>query len=523
MTEAKAQTANRGRAAWLYDLGWDVWIVAGIACLLTLPLWLAHRPPLQDLPQHAAAVQVLSRYGDARWHFAEYFELHFARTQYLTVYLAAVPLARLFGAVFAIKLVVALAWVATPLSVMALLRALGKDGWLSLLVLPLTYNAHAMTGFVNFIAAIPLMFFGIACAFRAYQNPTRKRSWTLAALLLVTFYTHIIPFGVLLLAVLALAYDKKPAIVLNRLLPVVPSAVAGLFWLLTSPAGTKLAHMNQAGVGSLPPRYVPLPEAIHNFADWLIAGLPGEADATRLVIWVLLCAFLWALSAGYSPSRKEGSQSQLGRTAAMRLGFLLPACIAGYFWLPVSYDFMWPISLRFPLLAAYLLPLWLAYAPATARRAASVVATALAASALMDMGAAFQQFERTDMRGFDDVLARIPQGSRTAGLMFNPRSELLKQPTLLQSVAWVQAEKGGAVMFTFADFPHSPFSFRESNRPPRVAPRWEWEPQRVVPDRDLGWYEYVLVHDGPGAMNTSRSFRRLLQSGRWSVWKREGA
>jgi hypothetical protein len=127
------------------------------------------------------------------------------------------------------------------------------------------------------------------------------------------------------------------------------------------------------------------------------------------------------------------------------------------------------------------------------------------------------------MRGFDEVLAQIPQGSRVAGLIFNPRSEVIKQPTLLQSVAWVQAEKGGAVMFTFAEFPQSPFSFRDGNRPPRVAPRWEWEPQRVAPDRDLGWYEYVLIHDGPGAMGTSRTFHRLLQSGRWSVWKRQGA
>ena len=37
--------------------------------------------------------------------------------------------------------------------------------------------------------------------------------------------------------------------------------------------------------------------------------------------------------------------------------------------------------------------------------------------------------------------------------------------------ALYQAKKGGAVMFTFADFPQSPFRFREDNRPPRVPPR----------------------------------------------------
>jgi hypothetical protein len=137
----------------------------------------------------------------------------------------------------------------------------------------------------------------------------------------------------------------------------------------------------------------------------------------------------------------------------------------------------------------------------------------------MDVGAAFQQFEKNDLRGFEAIVARVPQGSRVAGIIYSPRSESLKQPSLLQSVAWVQAERGGAVMFTFADFPQSPFSFREDNRPPRVPPRWEWEPNRVVPERDLRWYQYVLVHDGPGALAHSPSFARVLQSGRWSLWK----
>lgn len=519
MTSAKAQPVKSRRGRWISELGWDVWVVAGIACLLTLPLFLVHRPPLQDLPQHAAAVQVLARYGDARWHFAEYFEIHLARTQYLTVYLAAVPLARIFGAVFAIKAIIAVAWVATPLSLLTLLRALGKDGWLSLLALPLTYNAHAMTGFVNFIAAIPLMFFGIACAIRTYQKPTRRRSLTLAALLLVTFYTHIVPFGVLLLAVVALAFDRKPSLLLQRLMPAIPCAIAALIWALTSPAGTKLTQLGKPGAGSLPPRYAPLPEAIHNFADWLTPGLVGDADSTRLVIWFLLCLLLAALAAAYKPRMKESTESQLGRAASLRLAFLLPACVAGYFWLPLSYDFMWPISLRFPLLAAYLVPLWLVYAPATARRAAAVVATGLAASALMDVSAAFQQFERTDLRGLDEVISRIPQGSRVAGIVYNPRSDVMRQPSLLQSVGWVQAERGGAVMFTFADFPQSPFSFRENNRPPRVAPRWEWEPNRVVPERDLRWYEYVLVHDGPGALARSPNLTEVTQSGHWALWR----
>ncbi len=519
MTSSSAE-AKPHRENWVTRVGWDVIVVAVLGCLLTLPLWIAARPPLQDLPQHAAAVQILSHYWDTSWHFRDFFTIHLGRTQYLTVYLVAWPFARIFGALWAMKFIVAATWVLTPLSVVALLRAIGKDGWLALVVMPLTYNAHAITGFVNFIAAIPLMFFGIALAIKSFREPTKRRAWLLAGLMLFTFYTHIVPFGILLLAVVALGYDRNIRLVVARLVPAVPSVLAALVWFFTSPAGLTLAKISRPAATSLPPRYVPLPEAIRAFTDWLMPGLPGDADSTRFAVWCLLCASLWALSASRSPAAANQPDFKTGRSASMRLSFLLPLCIACYFWLPVSYDFIWPISLRFPLIAAYLLPLWLVHAPAWGRRAAGVAATALAFSALVDVSEIFQRFDRVELHGLDEVIEKIPRGSKVAGLMFNPQSSITRQSSLLHAVAWVQVEKGGAVMFTFADFPQSPISFVRNNRPPTVPPRWEWEPQRVNPDRDLNWYEYVLVHSGPGAIANSQVFSKVTQSGTWSLWQK---
>jgi hypothetical protein len=101
----------------------------------------------------------------------------------------------------------------------------------------------------------------------------------------------------------------------------------------------------------------------------------------------------------------------------------------------------------------------------------------------------------------NDSKRPLPLLSETNGAKhpFEITSQNPHHNSLLHAVAWVQVQKGGAVMFTFADFPHSPSAFREGQRPPRVPPRWQWEPGRVVPERDLSWYDYVLVHDGPGA------------------------
>jgi hypothetical protein len=78
-------------------------------------------------------------------------------------------------------------------------------------------------------------------------------------------------------------------------------------------------------------------------------------------------------------------------------------------------------------------------------------------------------------------------------------------------------------MFTFADFPQSPFRFKPSDRPPRVPPRWEWEPSRVDPVNDLAWFDYVLTRGDPGRLAQHADvFEQVFQGPRWAVWKRRG-
>jgi hypothetical protein len=85
----------------------------------------------------------------------------------------------------------------------------------------------------------------------------------------------------------------------------------------------------------------------------------------------------------------------------------------------------------------------------------------------------------------------------------------------------LQAERGGAVMFTFTDFPQSPIRFRAGRRPDAVRPRWEWTPERVDPRRDLDWYDYVLVRGGPGAIaSAGDEWRPIFDRAPWRVYER---
>jgi hypothetical protein len=151
---------------------------------------------------------------------------------------------------------------------------------------------------------------------------------------------------------------------------------------------------------------------------------------------------------------------------------------------------------------------------------AGVVCIGITIASTLEYQTLFRQVEAKAYRGFDTVITQIPKGSRVATLVFERNVEGLKLSPLMHAAGWVQAERGGIVMFTFAEFPSSPFTYRPSRRPPKVPPRWEWVPERVKPDRDLVWYDFVLVHGSTGSLVASRRFIPVVTEGRWSLWRR---
>jgi hypothetical protein len=188
---------------------------------------------------------------------------------------------------------------------------------------------------------------------------------------------------------------------------------------------------------------------------------------------------------------------------------------------PASYDWIWPINARFPLLALLLAVPSLPRQRGALGALVIVAAAALSVASAAEVGRAFVAFEEQEVGDLDEAIETIPEGARVAGLIFDRGSREVKFSPFIHAVAWVQATRGGAVMFTFADFPQSPFVFREDRRPPRVGPRWEWMPERVDPARDLGWYDYVLTRGGPGRVaQPGQPYEPAFQGERWSVWRR---
>jgi hypothetical protein len=360
----------------------------------------------------------------------------------------------------------------------------------------------------------------------------------LAGVLGFTFFTHVVPFGILLLGVTLLTHLKRRD-VLRTAQIVAPSMCFALLWLFGSPAGKVVAALGATGSsGDSPASYQSFGAALRSLPDFMLDIASSDADDARLAIWGLVVLASLVIAIVLPSERKTAvaggdPDASRCRTAAagsptrcteswprLVVGMIVPGALLAYVTLPTANGFIWPISQRFPIIAALFLVPLLGRVNVWARTLAVGVAVVLSTQATLEYSTLFQRVESQSYRGFDATISRIPRGSRVATLVFDRNIEGLRLSPLMHAAGWVQADRGGFVMFTFAEFPSSPFSYREGHGPPPVPPRWEWVPERVRPDRELTWYDFVLVHGWDGTLQTAHQFRRVFAEGRWSLWQK---
>jgi hypothetical protein len=437
---------------------------------------------------------------------------------------------------------------------------------LGAVALVLFFNVHLILGFLNFLLGIVACFtaLGFLAEARARRRAQRSRAaplfgWGAAGF--VCFYLHIVPFA-LLLGVLALSVlweglipslwalrqrrREQPPVArpdVALYLAFAPAALALVGWLFTE-AGASTREAAQGSGARGRAVYASFEQNRNDLASWLVDSFASPWD-TRLAaialgafaLWLVLelASAAWAHRRGAKTSASEDASASASTFATSPVPdpFLLwtlrafaPLCIVLYFTLPSSYDWIWPINARFPLLGLLFVPLWL---PARKRFPEARWRVLRAAPVALLLGvAAAQAFVARDAvagfsretRGLDEVLANIPPGSRVASLVFERGSRHVGFAPFLHVGAYYQAQRGGVSYFSFADFPQSPVRFRPEQRPPRARPRWEWMPERVRPDVDLSWFDFVITRGGPGRISSSKTFESAGRFGRFHLFRR---
>src|SRR6267143_1105180 len=270
------------------DAAHPLWPVLLLGCAVAnvAALWSATYLPFTDLPQHAAAIASLRHWTDPQWQAQQYFTLALGRSQYLLYYLAGALLAFPLGNAERANLVLLSATaLAFPYALRSLLRALRGDERLALFAAPLFWSQSLLIGFFNYLAALPLLLWGLSIAVRDAEDPRPRRTALLAAVAVALFYLHLSAFLLFAPAALLawLVLGRKP----RALLWAAPVAVLGLAFLATSP----VVHPETVG-WTQPTRilFEPLGQALHNLPSALLDIWPGPQD--EAVLLGLLAALL---------------------------------------------------------------------------------------------------------------------------------------------------------------------------------------------------------------------------------------
>ena len=491
----RALSRGRVRALWL-----------AAAALIALPVAFGRYLPLQDLPQHLAALRVLTCLHDPAFGFDADYVVPSGRVTYLLPYAAGVALAKVLGVRAVGKVLLAVNMFGTFLGLRALARAVRNDPRSALFCVPILVGPLFVIGLVPFLLGVMLLTWALAASARFAAEPTVARGLGLSALALAVALTHPIPFVVLVAGhasfVVAGARDRWRA----AIPPLIPAGALFAYFLAATDAGAVARTIT--GTGGVGTR-VPLGTAAVELFGWVADAFVDRSDdliaALALLVALAATALAW-----------HG-----GRVARAAWGIaLLPlGCAAIYFGSEMSHGDTWPLAPRYAFLGAILVVPLLRIPPGRAGRGVVLAASLLAVSAVVNDAVHFAAFDR-EAAALDGVLARMRPRAHVASLVFDGSSKVVRFHPYLHAGAYYQVDRGGVVQFSFAGYDHWPVDFRDGRYPPPggpAAPGWEWHPERVPASELVPYFDYVLVR-GAGFSPPPGAFEKTYASGGYELW-----
>ncbi len=491
-----------------------------VAVLATAPAWIVVHPPLQDLPFHLATLRLIHSYHDAAYGFADVYQLSLFETEYLLFYVLGDVLAYVMGVKAAMVGMMCLYLAGMPLSMAVLLRALGRDERLAILVVPLSVNVMFCMGLLPFVFGFPVMLLALAAAVRHFERPTRRSGVVLGVLAVALFYAHVMPFALFGIGCIAMFPWTRPHKWLASAAPLVPGVALVAWWLLGSKAGGAAMHAGDPSVQLLP--------QLLGKAKMPFSGGPGFFDKWSTAIFRDQSNEGWCVGLGLVALLALGlSAGERDRAKPLARGwFLVPlVCVLGYFRLGDKLGDVWLFGQRF-VVPALFLSVPLLRMPSRGRGlAVTVAALAVAMGSTVNVCKHFIEFEKEEVGDIDDAIAAMRPAKHVAGLIYDKGSRVMSDTyaTFLHFVSYYQAEKGGVVQFSYVSFPHWPVQYQPGHfPPPGTMPRnrWEWTPEMVPISELYPYYDYVLVRGG-GFNAPPGTFHVAWHGRHWTVWARD--
>jgi hypothetical protein len=479
------------------------WLVyVGGAVLALLALWGVKYLPMTDLPQHAAQVSIVRNLHDPAFGFEGHYEIHWF-TPYCLGTLIPLLLSECFGLLTSMKLLLSLIVLSLPLCLHLLMREVGADPWWALAGFLVFFGQSFYWGFVSYLLALPL---GVLFAFWMMRH-RHQPSWSSGVMLslvgVLVFFAHGIVFAVMgaTAGVFMLLEVRTLRALAIRFAPLLALLLFFLVWLAWE---HREGRRPDFPLGWGPPsavRWFVLPANL--------VGLWTDPSAQALG-WGLLVV----LAIGMGRSR---TAVHLVPLATMVLLYdLLPAQVAGGY-------FVYERTAVFVLVFALT---GFAATSSLARRRIS--RAALSAMVLVWMGVSIVRFQLFDARAhaYDVVMKDVPPRSRVLALMFDRAWEEVPE-AFLHFPAWHQAERGGALGYSFAQFPVMVARYLPGKAP---LPFWasqriSWKPARLK-WRKYPVFDYYVVRSAESRSalfedDSGPRARLVAQRNEWWVYQAE--
>src|SRR6188768_3525006 len=260
-----------------------------------VPLFAGRYLPFFDYPAHLSVPAALRYRTDPATEIARLWELdlrlvpnafHYAFTWAASFVMSLESASRLFVALFCVA--------ALPAAGAFVLRELGRDFRLAILIVPVCWNQCLWFGFIGFCAALPMSLVVLALLDRELRAPSLRLRLGLAALVALLAFTHFF--------VLALTLGLAVVVLLNRLrevglrrafwaaVPLLSGPAAMAPWFLgglrggPQPSGGPLGHL-----WSSRPSWG---EYARLLRHWFIGGYSNRVDDALAAVLVLGLAAL---------------------------------------------------------------------------------------------------------------------------------------------------------------------------------------------------------------------------------------
>lgn len=471
---------------------------------VSLPLWAVDLPPITDLPQHMAQIQLLEQ---ALTRPDGPFLVQWS-TPYCLVYLLMAGLTQLWGLLAAGPLTVAMVMGLTCLAVHRLAAQQRVDPYSPVLAAVFVLSSPTYWGFLSFTLGWPLFLLWVGFLSRRPRLVLDAR--TVVGMLLLSALLYLA--HVLWLAAACLWLGVRYLLWRRHL----PSLLRGALLCLPAVIAVTLWYPRLAEYGFISKTYYSTPPSGRLGIDWLVsAALGGLRGSTEPVIFAALLS--WA-AAGLWQQR-----ARLGE--AVRFELLYPGLtllglalfLPGVYSNTIAFSGRWvPMALTLLLLAAP--------APRFPRpRLGALAALSLVVAFSLATTLTWLRFEEEELSGLRPALAALPPGCTLLGLDTIKRSEYLQGRPFLQMHAWGEVLKGCTLNLSFADFAPSPVVFRtRRDNPWTYGLEWyaEW-----VTDDDFQHFDSVLINT-TAAEHRRFAARPYLQpvtrKGRWRLYRVTG-